>query len=100
MMINFSFQMIWVIFVKKITNIRRELDEAASGACCDPAEYDFPRSVVESFHQFTPLSDEDVITLIQRSSEKCCALDPMPTKLVSNCIDVLLPAIKQMINLP
>lgn len=47
----------------------------------------------------SPPSDEDVIALMQRSSKKCCALDPMPTKLVSDCIDVLLPAIKQMINL-
>ena len=45
------------------------------------------------FHEFTPLSDEDVIALVQRSSKKCCALDPMPTKLVSDCIDVLLPTI-------
>ena len=58
-------------FVKKVTNIRKELDDAASGACCDPAEYDFPRSVVKSFHEFTPLSDEDVIALVRRSSKKC-----------------------------
>ena len=86
-------------FVKKVTNIRKELDDAASGACCDPAEYDFPRSVAKSFHEFTPLSDEDVIALVQRSSKKCCALDPMPTKLASDCIDVLLPTIKHIINL-
>ena len=86
-------------FVKKVTNIRKELDDAASGACCDPAEYDFPRSVAKSFHEFTPLSDEDVIALVQRSSKKCCALDPIPTKLVSDCIDVLLPTIKHIINL-
>ena len=57
-----------------------------------------PRSVSESFHEFTPLSD-DVIALVQRSSKKCCAFDPMPTKLVSDCIDVLLPTIKHIINL-
>ena len=36
---------------------------------------------------------------MQRSSKKCCALDPIPTKLVSDCIDVLLPTIKHIINL-
>ena len=54
---------------------------------------------MKSFHEFTPLSDKDVIALVQRSSKKCCVLDPMPTKLVSDCIDVLLPTIKHIINL-
>ena len=85
--------------MKNISNIRKELDDAASGACCDPAEYDFSRSVAESFHEFTPLSDEDVVALVQRSSKECCTLDPMPTKLVSDCIDVLLPTMKHIINL-
>ena len=38
-------------------------------------------------------------TLVKKSAKKCCALDPMPTTLVIKCIDVLLPVIKQMINL-
>ena len=61
--------------------------------------YDFSRSVAESFHEFTPLSDKDVIPLVQRSSKECCALDPKPTKLVSDYIDVLFPTIKHIINL-
>ena len=32
-------------FVKKIINIRKELDDAGSGVSCDPAEYDFPHFV-------------------------------------------------------
>ena len=49
--------------------------------------------------EFKPLTDEDVRVLVQRSSKKSCALDPMPTTLVTECVDLLLPVIKQMINL-
>ena len=48
---------------------------------------------------FRPLSEGDVRKLIERFPEKTCILDPMPTSLVINCIDVLLPVITKIINL-
>ena len=48
--------------------------------------------------EFKPLSEADILALIQKSSKKTCNLDPMPTKLVVESLDHLLPAITKMIN--
>ena len=48
---------------------------------------------------FKPLSEGDVRKLIEGFPKKSCTLDPMPTSLVINCIDVLLPVITKIINL-
>ena len=37
--------------------------------------------------------------LITASSKKSCPLDPIPTKLLNECVDVLLPPITKIINL-
>ena len=73
-------------FVKKITNIHDKLDLASvtTGAFYPTTE---------------TLSEFQVQQLIVKSAKKSCALDPMPTKLVSDCLDVLLPVITKIINL-
>lgn len=48
---------------------------------------------------FTPLIEEDIKRLIEKFSKKSCSLDPMPTPLVVECLDVLLPVVSRMINL-
>ena len=48
---------------------------------------------------FRILSQEYVKSLIGKSSKKTCSLDPMPTPLVVECLDALLPVITRMINL-
>lgn len=48
---------------------------------------------------FRILSQEYVKSLIGKSSKKTCSLDPIPTPLVVDCLDALLPAITRMINL-
>ena len=42
---------------------------------------------------FCPLIEGDVLVLIQKSAKKSCMLDPMPTSLVTECLDVLLSEI-------
>ena len=49
--------------------------------------------------QFSQLSENDVVKLIKCSAKKTCKLDAMPTMLVVNCVDPLLPVITKMINL-
>ena len=50
---------------------------------------------------FKPLSEGDARELIEGFPKKSCTLDPMPTSLVINCIDIdaLLPVITKIINL-
>ena len=42
---------------------------------------------------FYPLTKSDVCALIQKSAKKSCMLDPMPTSLVTECLDVFLSVI-------
>ena len=49
--------------------------------------------------QLSQLSENDVVKLIKCSAKKTCKLDAMPTMLVVNCVDPLLPVITKMINL-
>ena len=48
--------------------------------------------------KFSSLSQEEVHDLVWASSKKSCGLDPIPTKLLLDCLDVLLPTITKMIN--
>ena len=47
---------------------------------------------------FRPLSETDVLDLIQHSAKKTCTLDPVPTSLVTSCLTELLPIVTRIIN--
>ena len=51
------------------------------------------------FSEFNPLSESEVFDLITASFKKSCPLDPIPTKLLNECVVVLLPPITKIINL-
>ena len=85
-------------FAQKIERIRTSLDTAASNLCptaTEPLYTSCPAQLIS----FTELSEEDIKGLIGRSSKKTCSLDPMPTSLVVESLDVLLPVITRMLNL-
>ena len=83
-------------FAKKIECIRQGLDSAPT--------YDNPTSELQiipnvQLDSFKSLTEDEVNQIISNSSKKSCSLDPMPTHLVVDCLDVLLPVITRMINL-
>ena len=51
------------------------------------------------FSEFNLLSESEVFDLITASAKKSFPLDPIPTKLLNECVDVLLPPITKIINL-
>ena len=86
-----------MFFVQKIETIGSKLDNMAQGLPSPPNDYaTVPPS---SFSKFNPLTEEKVSKLIGSSAKKSSTLDPMPTPLVMDCIDVLLPIMTKMINL-
>ena len=85
-------------FAQKIECIRTALDTAASNLCPTVTEPLYT-SCPTQLTSFTELSEEDIKGLIGRSSKKTCSLDPMPTSLVVESLDVLLPVITRMLNL-
>ena len=48
---------------------------------------------------FRPVTDAEVYKLLKQSPSKFCSIDPVPTKLVKDCSDVLTPLIKVIVNL-
>ena len=52
-----------------------------------------------SFTSFSPVMEDDVFKIIKQSPIKSCSLDPWPTYLVKECIDILITLITNVINL-
>ena len=48
---------------------------------------------------FQPITAEQVRKIILSGNSKSCSLDPLPTKLLKECLDRLLPSIVNIINL-
>ena len=87
-------------FVRKVENIRNEIDATPiSQSDCDLVPPDKP--VVDTnviLRSFRNLSEQDIYDLIQKSAKKSCVLDPLPTTLVCDSLDVLLPVITKLVN--
>ncbi len=49
-------------------------------------------------HDLIPASEEEVREIIQKSPNKSCELDPIPTWLLKDCLDELLPLITDIVN--
>ena len=48
--------------------------------------------------QFDDASPDDIAKIIKNSPTKSCLLDPWPTFLVKDCLDILLPSITKLVN--
>ena len=60
---------------------------------------DHHRSETVTLPAFPNVSEQTVRKIIMSSSSKSCELDPIPTSLLKECIDVLSPIITNLINL-
>ena len=47
---------------------------------------------------FTPVTQDEISKIINKSPTKSCLLDLMPTFLIKECIDVLLPSVTKLVN--
>ena len=82
-------------FVKKITDIRHNLNSSASTR--QYSNYEIQSKC--NLSQFKPIQEEDLKKIIINSPTKSCCLDPIPTSLLKKCIDPLLPFITETVNL-
>ena len=81
-------------FIGKIENIRKKLD-AIPGLSYGSDKYSEYNSTMT---EFNILTEEDVIRLIKNSTLKSCPLDPMPSRLVSECSSLLSVRLTKIIN--
>ncbi|KAK7092915.1 hypothetical protein V1264_008591 [Littorina saxatilis] len=78
-------------FAEKIEKIRVELD-AAPG---HPEHAPFHGAHLTDF---SPVTKEQVKKIIEKAPPKSCILDPIPSELLSECLEELLPVITDIIN--
>jgi hypothetical protein len=82
-------------FVSKIEKIRMDLDVLRSGNL----ETDSPHcNLSHPLTSFKPVSQECMKKIIISSASKSCALDPLPTSLIKENLDIMLPVITHAVN--
>ena len=47
---------------------------------------------------FTQVTQDEIGKIISKSPTKSCLLDPLPTFLIKECIDILLPSVTKLVN--
>ena len=85
-------------FIRKIADIRADLDSLThlSVSHLPPGKM---FTGLQPFTNFTPVTSESVKRLIVEAPTKSCPSDPIPTGLLKECLDELLPVITRTINL-
>lgn len=58
-----------------------------------------PKNVHSTLNCFEPVSEKEIHNLITSSSTKTCDLDPIPTSLLKQHLDILLSPITSLVNL-
>jgi hypothetical protein len=89
-------QMFSDYFTSKVTNIRNNIDNKSNHSVnpvCDTTTYSF-----SPLTQFCPVDEKHVLDTIRSMNPTTCELDPIPSYILLQCIDHLLPAITHMIN--
>ena len=82
-------------FRDKIIKLRLDLDSQPVATSSLPLTNTFDGV---SLCTFKPVSESVVRNLILKSAPKPCQLDPIPTPLVVECLDTLLPSLTALVN--
>ena len=82
-------------FVNKIANLRQSTlncsTQTPTASVIQPCNC--------SFTQFDEVTTEAVREIIEKSSSKSCPSDPTPTRTLKSCLQVLLPAITNLVKM-
>ena len=79
-------------FSSKIMKIRESFSSSESCNMVHPP-FDPPKLTV-----FTQVTQDEIGKIISKSPTKSCLLDPLPTFLIKECIDIVLPSITKLVN--
>ena len=85
-------------FSNKINKIRENLDNHTEIPQDDQYKIESAK-FTNPFNEFKPLSEDEVRELIKKSPNKYCELDPLPTWIVRDCLEEVLPVLTKIINL-
>ncbi|XP_072017007.1 uncharacterized protein [Amphiura filiformis] len=82
-------------FQNKIKNLRSALDNSDSLNI----SAEIRDQCVSEFTSFRAVTEEDVGSIISSSVIKSCPLDPIPSSLLKDCLESLLPSITHVVNM-
>jgi len=85
-------------FIEKIVKIRENLAKSLQNDVQNNPDRCPPKCPVE-LSTLEPASEDEIKKLIMSSSTKSCNLDPIPTWLLKECIDSLIPVLTRIVNL-
>jgi exonuclease III len=85
-------------FIEKIDKIQKDLESLRNDQALVHEEL-LEGTCEASLDMFVPVSECDIIKLVRQSPCKSCCLDPLPTFLLKDCLDILAPAITKVVNL-
>ena len=80
-------------FETKLTKIRDNFEET-----CDFSSHDLPFSGESPLDNYDCLSEDDVTKLLQLAPTKSSGLDPIPTSVLKQCSNEMVPVITRIIN--
>ncbi|KAK6191161.1 hypothetical protein SNE40_002900 [Patella caerulea] len=83
-------------FTNKIKIIRTNLSSVPDTTTFSNSSQ--TRSLSSNFNSFNPLCVNEIVTLVRKMPSKTCSIDPMPTNLVKECIEVLAPTLLRIVN--
>ena len=80
-------------FTEKIKQIRQTLDNTPFTHVPTVVP-----DIATPLVQFSPVSEKEVHNILKKTAQKTCELDPQPTSLLYENIDLILPALTNIIN--
>jgi hypothetical protein len=83
-------------FREKIARIRHELENVRS---INPDSDKEIQPVVSYLEHLAPTTVEELTKIVMSTKSKSCSLDPIPTTLLKEHIDVLAPSLVEIVNL-
>ena len=86
-------------FATKITNLRDKMSSNIGTEQHQPAESEISPHISQELTEFRPATEKEVEKVIKNSKSKQCKLDPIPTQLLKDCLEALLPTITKLVNL-
>ncbi|XP_060553020.1 uncharacterized protein LOC132714233 [Ruditapes philippinarum] len=85
-------------FVDKIDKIRDKIRSETNIQAVQVDTQECMNSEIDELVEFTPVTENELRKVISKSQSKSCELDVLPTWLLKECLDELVPSLTKLIN--
>ncbi len=82
-------------FKNKVDKIRDNFDDDITSA----VEYDGNATITSPLSKFELVSDTEIQQILEKSANKSCNLDPVPTTILKQCSSIITPVLSRIVNL-